>query len=167
MKPHFLALIFVILLAGAVRAAEEDAATSENPMTARFRETRAKIELLYGRRAENAQRPDPRYNPFRTNSYLASVAVLNNPNPSTSSSNVDATTDSGILQIAANQLDIGGTMTREGIVMASTFKGNYEVGKRISVVINGTTYYIQVLSANVNGVTIGLNSAVLLIPFYP
>jgi len=167
MSPRLLAATFAILLTGAVRAAESGATPAENPMTARFRDTRSNIELLFDRRADSAQRPDPRFNPFRTTTYLASTAVFNEPGQSVAGTAVSITTDNGILRFAADLLDIGGTLTKEGVVRASTSQGNYAVGDRIRVPINGTIYWIQVRRADVNGVLIGLNTAELLVPFYP
>lgn len=169
MKSRLFAATFVILVAGTVRAAEEGATPSDNPMTARFRETRANIELLFDRRSDAAQQPDPRFNPFRTTTYLASTAVFNDPNQSTSATPANPTTDDGILRVAADLLDIGGTLTwtKEGVAMVSTAQGPKAVGARIRIPINGTTYWITVRRADVNGVTIGLNSAELVIPFYP
>ena len=131
-----------------------------------MKESYRAVELLFDRRSATAQQPDPRFNPFRTTTYLASTAVFNEGNQPLTGTNPGPTTDAGILRMAADLLDIGGTLTKEGIVMASTSQGNYAVGNRIRVPINGTTYYIQVRRADVNGVTIGLNSTELLIPFY-
>lgn len=163
MNRNVLSLLSAILLAGltVARAADPVPAAA---FTARAKQTRERLEILFRHRDETPAAPTASQNPFRTSDDTPTTAgaasATGEPAKAAPPSSEETT-----LKAAVATLKISGTVVISGQINVSINQETYREGSVITARVQGAPVYLRIRRISNNSVTFVLNELELIQPF--